>query len=77
MVTFQFVLFCYYYGFKMLDLLQQNRDQGLKLATEINQIKTNVDDLQIQLNKLKSEREAQGKFLMVISSNFFFDLLNL
>ncbi|CAH8666413.1 unnamed protein product [Schistosoma bovis] len=42
------------------NLLQQNRDQGLKLATEINQIKTNVDDLQIQLNKLKSEREAQG-----------------
>ncbi|CAH8674323.1 unnamed protein product [Schistosoma rodhaini] len=42
------------------NLLQENREKGLKLATEINQIKTNVDNLQIQLKKSKCEREAQG-----------------
>ncbi|VDO79676.1 unnamed protein product, partial [Schistosoma margrebowiei] len=51
------------------NLLQENRDQGLKLATEINQIKTNVDNLQIQLNKLKSEREQQGSIYDLIEDH--------
>ncbi|CAH8569895.1 unnamed protein product [Schistosoma turkestanicum] len=42
------------------NLLEEKREQGLKLATEINQIKSNVHELQIHLNKSKAEREAQG-----------------
>ncbi|KAH8866671.1 Kinesin-like protein KIF9 [Schistosoma japonicum] len=41
-------------------LLEEKRTQGLNLAKEINQIKSKVDEIQIQLNKSKSEREAQG-----------------
>ncbi|KAK4474545.1 hypothetical protein MN116_001689, partial [Schistosoma mekongi] len=41
-------------------LLEEKRKQGLNLAKEINQIKSKVDEIQIQLNKSKSEREAQG-----------------
>nr|CAH8876465.1 unnamed protein product [Trichobilharzia regenti] len=51
-------LFNIYQGNK--SLLKEKHEEGLKIAQDINHIKSQMTELQEQVNKLKTERELQG-----------------
>ncbi|CAH8875485.1 unnamed protein product [Trichobilharzia szidati] len=51
-------LFNIYQGNK--SLLKEKHEEGLKIAQDINHIKSQITELQEQVNKLKTERELQG-----------------